>query len=84
MDGNGETQSAEIGLGGSTARMAGCTACGTQRWYHSEGRLYRSCRDSTQHETGRDFVAEMDDFGAKIGWISWMRRGETWGNARST
>ena len=47
------------GLGGSTAQKAGCTACGTQRWYRSEGRLYRSCRDSTQHETGHDFVAEV-------------------------
>ena len=31
-----------------------------------------------------DFVAEIDDFGGKIGWISWMEGGETWGDARST
>ena len=28
--------------------------------------------------------AEIDDFGGKIGEISWMESGETWGNARST
>ena len=31
-----------------------------------------------------DFAAEIDDFGGKIGEISWMERGETWGDARST
>ena len=33
---------------------------------------------------GGEIGAEKDDFGGKIGWISWMIRGETWGNARST
>ena len=28
--------------------------------------------------------AEIDDFGGKIGCISWMVGGETWGDARST
>ena len=59
--------------------MAGCTACGTQRWYRSEGRLYRSCRDSTQHETGRSFVAEMDDFGAKLGGFRGWKEGKLGG-----
>ena len=31
-----------------------------------------------------DFGAEIDDFGGKIGEISWMKDGETWGDARST
>ena len=31
-----------------------------------------------------DFRAEIDDFGGKIGEISWMESGETWGDARST
>ena len=31
-----------------------------------------------------DFGAEIDDFGGKIGEISWMESGETWGDARST
>ena len=30
------------------------------------------------------FGAEIDDLGGKIGWISWMEGGETWGYARST
>ena len=30
------------------------------------------------------FGAEIDDFGRKIGEISWMESGETWGDARST
>ena len=30
------------------------------------------------------FGAEMDDFKGKIGEISWMESGETWGDARST
>src|SRR4051812_38034652 len=34
--------------------------------------------------SGRDFGAEMDDFGVEIGEISWMERGETWEDARST
>ena len=31
-----------------------------------------------------NFWAEFGDFGIKIGEISWMEGGETWGNARST
>ena len=31
-----------------------------------------------------DFGAEIDDFEGKIGEISWMKDGETWGDARST
>ena len=31
-----------------------------------------------------DFGAEIDDFGGKIGEISWLESGETWGKARST
>ena len=31
-----------------------------------------------------DFGVEMDDFGVKIDEISWMKDGETWGDARST
>ena len=31
-----------------------------------------------------DFGAEMEDFKVKIGEISWMESGETWGDARST
>jgi hypothetical protein len=31
-----------------------------------------------------NFGAEKDDVGGKIGWISWMESGETWGDARST
>ena len=31
-----------------------------------------------------DLGAEIDDFKVKIGEISWMEDGETWGNARST
>ena len=31
-----------------------------------------------------DFGAEMEDFKVKIGEISWMESGETWGSARST
>ena len=30
------------------------------------------------------FGAEIDDFKGKIGEISWMESGETWGKARST
>ena len=30
------------------------------------------------------FGAEIDDFGGKIGEISWMKSGETWGDARSS
>ena len=38
----------------------------------------------TQSVSWRDFGAEMDDFGGKIGEISWKGSGETWGKARST
>ena len=31
-----------------------------------------------------NFGAEIDDFGGKIGEISWMESGETWGDARSS
>ena len=31
-----------------------------------------------------DLGAEIDEFKVKIGEISWMESGETWGNARST
>ena len=31
-----------------------------------------------------DFGAEIDDFKGKIGEISWMESGDTWGYARST
>ena len=31
-----------------------------------------------------DFGAEIDDFESKVGEISWMESGETWGDARST
>ena len=31
-----------------------------------------------------DFGAEIDDFGGKIGEVSWMESGKTWGDSRST
>ena len=34
--------------------------------------------------SGTNFWAEIGDFGVKIEQISWMKDGETWGNARST
>ena len=34
--------------------------------------------------SGTRFWTEFDDFGVKIDEISWMKDGETWGNARST
>ena len=40
-------------------------------------------KSEDEHEE-LDFGAEIDDFGGKIGEISWMEGGETWGNARST
>ena len=49
---------------GCTASGAGCTA---------------GVGKNSQIWIGDELGAEMDDFGAKIGWISWMRRGETWG-----
>ena len=40
-----------------------------------------STRDAS---SGARFWAENGDFGVKIDEISWMERGETWGDARST
>ena len=42
------------------------------------------CPGSKSELEELDFGAEIDDFGGKIGEISWMESGETWGNARST
>ena len=48
------------------------------------------CRSSGGSGSTRDpsfetrFWAENGDFGVKIDEISWMKDGETWGNARST
>ena len=56
---------AETGMGGSTA-------CGTQRWYRLEGRLYRSYRDSSRIESGRDLGRKWMISGAKFdGFCGW-------------
>ena len=47
-------------------------------------RMIRAGQTAWDFLSGMNFWAEMDDFGGKIGEISWMESGETWGDARST
>ena len=47
-------------------------------------RMIRAGQTTRDFLSGTNFWAEFGDFGVKIDEISWMKDGETWGDARST
>ena len=57
---------------------------GGVRMIREKVRMIRAGQTARDFLSGTNFWAEMGDFWDKIEEISWMKDGETWGDARST